>query len=143
MPAIKGSKVRLKQGDGGDPTEAFATVAASRDISYSIEGGDADTTSQDEYHEASGEHWTADIVGTLTMVVNANMLVKDKTSYAGIIADRIAGTVRNYQIEVVGFGSWEGPFRVSAFSGSGQFDQAAPYTMTLRSQGRVTFTTAA
>lgn len=143
MSAIKGSKVKLKQGDGASPAEAFTTIAGSRNVTYSVEGSDGDTTSQDDVHAATGETWTSDIPGTLTFTANSEMLVKDKTVFAGLIADRIAGTVRSYQLEIEGVGTFEGLMRLSAFSGSGQFSEAAQYTIGVRSQGRVTFTAAA
>lgn len=140
MPAIKGSKVKLKQGDGASPTEEFTTIAASRNVTYDVQESTGDTTSSDDVHVATGEAWTSDLVGTLTFTAQSEMLVKDKAAYAGLIADRIAGTVRSYQVEIEGVGIFEGQMRISAFSGSGQYSEAATYNVTVRSQGRVTFT---
>lgn len=141
MPAITGSKVILKQGDGAS-SEAFTKVAAARAVNYDWPETTADTTSQDDYDDGSGEHWTSSIIGTQTFTVTGAFLIKDKAVFAQMQADRAGGVVRNYQVEIVGVSTFEGPMRITAFSGNGDFSEAAAYTMTLTSQGRITRTTA-
>lgn len=140
MAVIKGSEVSLKQGDGGDPTEIFTVVAGSRSVSYSLGGDEIDTTTADDI--ASGVTWRTYISGIADFSANFDGLIKDKDTYNGLINDRLADTVRNYQLNVEGYGTFEGPMRVTTIEGSGEFSDAATFRVTVRAASALTYTAA-
>lgn len=140
MAAIKGSKVVLKQGDGASPTEAFTAVAGARNVNVSLGGQEIDTTTADDIQ--AGVTWRTYISGIADFSATMDGVIKDKDTFNGLAADRLNDTVRNYQVEIEGFGTYEGPCRITVFDVSGQFDDAATFNMTVRAAGAMTYTPA-
>lgn len=141
MAAIKGSKVVLKVGDGGDPTETFAALAGARGVDLSLGGDELDTTTADDI--ADGVTWRTYISGIADLSISFDGVIKDKASFNQIIADRLGDTVRNYEVEITGFGTFAGPGRVTISNPSGQFDAVASFAVTVRASGAWTYTPAA
>lgn len=138
MAVIKGSNVQLQQGDGGDPTETFTVVAGSRSVNFSLGGDEIDTTTADDI--ASGVTWRTYISGIADFSASFDGLIKDKATFNGIVADRLADTVRNYKLDIEGYGEFDGPCRVTVVEGAGNFDDVATVSVTVRAAGAMTYT---
>lgn len=140
MAAIKGSRVRLKLGDGASP-EVFTTVAGLRNTNWSISGNEIDTTTADDI-DASGVTWRTYIGGIIDFSVSGDGVLKDVDATDALIQARIADTVANYQVEIEDFGVFEGPMRVTQMEGGGAYDDAATFTISVRAASAITWTKA-
>ena len=137
MAAIKGSKVRLKVGDGAEPVEAFSVIAGARGVDLSLGGDEIETTTADDI--AQGVTWRTYMSGMADLSISFDGIIKDKASFNQIIADRLNDVIRNYQVDIEGFGIFAGPGRVTISNPSGQFDQAATFSVTFRAAGAWTY----
>lgn len=140
MAVIKGSKVKLKIGDGASP-ETFTVLPGIRGVELSLGGDEIDTTTADDI--ADGVTWRTYISGIADLSITSNGLIKDKTTFNQIISDRLLDTVRNYQVEIEGFGTFEGPGRVTVSNPSGEFSDAGAFGVTVRAAAAWTYTPAA
>jgi predicted secreted protein len=129
MAVIKGSKVRVLVGDGGSP-EDFDIIIGSREANISLGGDEIDTTTADDI--ADGVTWRTSMSGMADLNISGQFLIKDEATYQRIIADRLTDVIRNYRAEVVGYGTFAGPGRVTIADISGPFDGAASYSVTVR-----------
>lgn len=138
MAVIKGSKVKIKVGDGETP-EVFAVIAGSRNASINLGGTEIDTTTADDVNE-SGVTWRTYISGIADLSISGQFLIKDAASYQRIIGDRLLDTIRNYQADVEGYGLFSGPGRITVANITGGFEDAAGYDVTIRAAGAWTHT---
>lgn len=129
MPAIKGSKVRVKQGDGADP-ESFTIVAGSRSVRCSFGSDEIDVTSADDIID--GVTFRTYLGGVADFSASMSALIKDKDTFAQMAEDFLNDVVRNYEIEVEGFLTISGPMRVTTFDINAEFTDAGTYDFTLR-----------
>lgn len=140
MNALNGYQVRLSQGDGADP-EVFATVAGGRAPTFNLNNNPWDATTVDNI--TPGERaFRVRQAGMNDLEVPLTLLFKDKDTFDGLVQDVINGTVRNYQVDLEGFGAFEGPMIASNLSGDGSFDAEASYSLNFQSAGKFTFTAA-
>lgn len=141
MPAIKGSLVILKIGDGASPEE-FNRLAGGRNVTYSLGGDDIDVTTADDV-DPSGATWATFISGVINFNVSIDGILKDKTSFDELITLRTTGASANFQILITDFGTFEGPMVVTSLEGAGPFSDAATYTIQLRAAAPIEWTVAA
>ena len=140
MPAIKGSNVRLLKGDGAS-TETFTILAGSRNVNYGLSGNEIDTTTADDINE-DGITWRTYIGGIIDFQASLDGLLKDADAFDELVTARLTDEVANYQVEIEDFGTFEGPMRVTQLDGTGQFDDAAGYSISVRAAGAVSWTKA-
>ena len=133
--AIKGSKIVVKQGDGASPAEAFTAIAGGRTTNWTLGGSEADTTDWSNTN-------TTYLDSIPDFGVTCEVVFKDKAAINGLIADRLAGTERNYQVDL-GFGVFEGPMLITSLTGSGGMSDVASSSVSIRATGNVTYTPAA
>lgn len=137
MPQESGTKVILKVGDGGTPTEVFTDL-----------GGQQDT-------EMTGDSTTADITdktnlgwgSTLNVLRNLNVTASGKVVWpdtAGLAALRVAWeTGANINCELIlnaAGDKYTAPFTVTSFNISGSHTDATMYNITLGNAGAPTYT---
>lgn len=138
MAAQKGLTLKIKQGDGASP-EVFTDIAGIRSKTVTIGGQEIDITTDDDIN-ASGASWRTFLAGINEFSINGSGIAKDKTTLNGMIADRVAGTVRNYQVELTNYGTFEGAMFISSMEFSGEVDGAVTFTITMRNNEAVTYT---
>lgn len=139
MAVIKGDKVVLKKGNGASP-EVFTAVAGARNVNFSLGGDEIDTTTADDIQ--SGVTWRTYISGIADFSASFAGLIKDKATFNALIADRLADTVANYQLEITGFGTFQGPMRVTTIEGAGEFSDVGTVNVTVRAASALTYTPA-
>ena len=134
-----GRLILIKQGDGGDPTETFDTVAALRDTTVTETEQTVDTTSKDDAGERSL------LAGRIlhSMSVSGTGVFTDDASLANLRTAMRAGTHDNYEIEIVESSTTAGEtitgaFRITSLEFAGTFDGEAQYSLTLESDGTLT-----
>lgn len=141
MPGLQGRTLLLKLGDGTSP-EVFTTIAGLRDTSIALNDVAVDVTSKDS---AGIRQLLAGKIVQAMSVSGAG--VSEDSAIINTLRDVAqAGTHSNYQIVIPGTtvagGTYEGAFRITAFEEAGAHDDAANYTITLESDGIITWTDA-
>lgn len=137
--AILGAQVVLQQGDGATPTEVFAAVAGSRNVRLAFGSNEVDTTTADDVN-VSGVYWRTYRSGIADVSVGGDFVIKDAAEFNQLIADFLAGTVRNYRVVLTGKGTLAGPMRVTQMDISGEFSDVATFSVTVRAASALTYT---
>lgn len=138
MAAQKGVDVLLKIGDG-EASEAFTNVGGARTVSMTFNNSTVDATSA-----SSTGQWRQliDAAGILSMDASFSGVFQDDSNDAQIQTDALARTLRNFQLVVPDFGTFEGPFIISNLTYGGAHDGEATFELSLSSGGQVAFTAA-
>lgn len=140
--AMKGALITLEVGDGGDPTETFTAFAGSRSITFSLGGNEIDVTTADDIDENAAV-WNTYISGTNDFSASIGSgVMKTAATLVQAMQDRAADTVRNYRIVVKDKFTIAGPMRITTFEGSGDYNEAASYSLTVRAASALTITAA-
>jgi TP901-1 family phage major tail protein len=136
MAAQKGVDVLLKIGDG-QVSEAFTNVGGARTISMSFNNQPVDATSA-----SSTGQWREliDGAGILSMDASFSGVFQDDSNDAQLQTDSFARTLRNFQIVIPDYGTFEGPFVITSVTYGGSHDGEATFELSLQSGGPVTFT---
>ena len=139
MAAQAGIDLVVKIGDGSTPTEAFATVGGARSNSLSFNNTPIDATSA-----SSTGHWREYLDGkpNPSMDISVSGVFQDDAQDAQIQTDMYASTLRNFQIVVPDFGTFEGPFLITSYSVNGSHDGEMTFDLSLQSGGQVSYTAA-
>ncbi len=136
MAAQKGVSFLLKIGDGGG-TEVFTTVAGGRNLRFARSRNVIDVTNADS-SELARELLTTG--GTKSATASFSGIFTDAATDSTIETDFEAGTLRNFQIVVPGFGTYEGGFVIQSIEFNGAYDAGVEFSMTLESGSTVDFT---
>lgn len=132
MAAQSGRNLQILRGDGASP-EVFTRVSGGREESFSINKELIDIT------DKSSSGWR-------TYLNGAAGLTSVSASVSGVhldgvlIADVLAATQRNYQLDIDGVGVFEGAFMIPTYEASGAHSDAITYTVTLESSGVIAYT---
>jgi len=133
MPAVSGTTVLLKRGDG-ESSETFTTIGQLSEKDISFDGETVDTTT-DENVDGSGQVWTERASFVREIMVNGTAVAKQQSPWQDLYADWAAGTVRNFQIVVPYIGTWTCAFIVRTISVAGPTKGHMPVTLALESAG--------
>ncbi|RMF11094.1 MAG: phage major tail protein, TP901-1 family [Alphaproteobacteria bacterium] len=136
MAAQLGKDLLLKRGDGGTPTENFTTVGGLRAKTISLNKEQVDVTDAD-----SSGRWRELLAGggVRTCEVSGEGVFKDTASEETVRADHFGDATGNYQILIPDFGTFTGPFEVSALEYAGEHTGEVTWSVTLMSAGAITF----
>lgn len=138
MPAVRGSSLLVKRGDGASP-EVFTTVGALRNATLTINGNPIDVTTADDL-DGNNEIWRAMITGVKDFQISGDGVAKAIEPAQSVYEDFAAGTLRNFQVIVPYIGTWELPMVVTNMTFEGPYDGAATFSLELQSAGAPTFT---
>lgn len=135
MVARKGSLVVIKIGDGGE-TELFTTLGGLRLAEYSIanpaiDNGDLESGNWRTLHNQAGNR---------SLSITASGIFTDSASEETLRGDAFSGAVRNYQLEFGNNQKISGAFLITALTRNGPIDGEQRYTLSLASNGPITFT---
>lgn len=138
MTAQKGSALLLKVGDGGSPTETFATLGGLQVTRLAVNQRAVDATARD-----SGA-WRALLAsaGIRSVSISASGMFTDAASEETLRGYAFAGSVNHYQLSFGNGDLLQGSFLVTAYDRAGNHDAEERYSLTLESSGTVTFTPA-
>lgn len=138
MAAQKGLAYLLKIGDGGG-TEAFTTIAGMRSVDMRQGRTPIDVTNADSSGLARELLSTA---GKKMMDVSFSGVFTDAATDSTLQTDFAAGTLRNFQILVPDFGTFEGGFIITELNHAGQFEGEGTFSISLQSGDAWTFSAA-
>ncbi len=135
MAAQRGKDLLLKLDETG--SGGFITVAGLRTRRIAFSSGVVDITDS----ESSGR-WRELLAGagTRQASLSGGGLFRDAASDARIRALFFEGHIRDWQVIVPDFGTLQGPFQITAFDYSGQFDGEVTFDLALESAGPIAFT---
>lgn len=141
MAAKKGSLQRLYVGNGGSP-ETFTLVAGIRSTSWRFGLEPIETTTQDDI-DNSGASYRTFLPGIASGGGPIEGVSKD-ASIQGFVADALAGTYRNYKIEIPNFGDVTASMFFANVEFQGPFDGVATFSaeLVLGSAPTIALTTA-
>lgn len=141
MAKQKGRMFLIRIGDGGG-TEVFANLCGLRSKTLSINNQRIDVTTAD-CTTPGGILWTETIDGVKNIAVSGNGYFKDEATEARLntVAMSAAATA-NFEIIVPDFGTYAGNFSVDTLELGGEQEDGVTYSLSLASNGPVTFTAA-
>lgn len=134
MAAQTGRTMLLKLGDGAGP-EVFSTLGGLQAKTLTLGDQTVDVTDQDSngYREL--------LPGRVmqTMAVSGSGVFKDSAAENSALSVFQSGTHRNWQIVIPNLGTFQGKFRVTELAYTGNHDGALTYTLSLESDGEISF----
>lgn len=142
MAAQKGVTLKIKKGDGGDPTETFTALAGMRSKTVNQNAAQIDITTDDDIN-AAGASFRTHMPGINEFSVSGSGVAKDKASFNEMQADYLAGTVANYEIELTNYGAWGGAMFIQNLNVTGEIEGAVTFDITIMNNGPVDYTPAA
>lgn len=115
---------------------AYSAIAGMRSKSIKLDSEYVDVTNAD-----SVSQWREGLAnaGVKSMEMTGAGVFLDDTPQATMISVALLNTIRNWRITHPNLGTFQGPFYVSAFEFSGDYNGAVQFSITLMSSGEVTF----
>lgn len=137
MAAQKGNTLKILVGDAASP-EVFTLLAGIRSKTIRVGGEPIDVTTDDDI--AAGVSWRTFITGIVDFEVTGSGVAKTVADLQSLIADSIAGTVKNYQITLTNYGTFEGPMILTSTELTGEHTDAVTFSTTIKANAAITWT---
>ena len=140
MAAGKGNLMKLKIGDGAS-SESFSTIAGIRGKTLNGEHSPIDVTTDDDV--SSGVTFRQYITGVGEMGIEADGVLTQQAGFAQLMNLLRAGTSRNFQVLITGYGTVSGAYRVAAVSPGATYDDTMTFSLRLVNAGPWSFSSTA
>lgn len=142
MAKQQGRKMLVLIGDGAE-TEVFAVLCGLTAKTLSINNSEIDVTTADCI-DPGGPLWTEVLAGAKRVNVSGNGYFKDEATEARANTVALSADAKaNFQIIVPDFGTFAGRFMIGTMDWGGEQENGQTYSLSLASDGVVTFTAAA
>tara|TARA_B110000977_G_C11003587_1_gene464854 strand:- start:817 stop:1245 length:429 start_codon:yes stop_codon:yes gene_type:complete len=137
-----GRALLVKIGDGAGGAEAFSNLCGLNSKSLTINNSSIDVTTPD-CTTPEGALWTATLAGLKNLSLSGDGFFEDSTAEARMntVAMSDDNSV-NMEVVVPDFGTYAGAFRISSLEFGGESEGGVTYSISLESNGAVTFTAA-
>ena len=136
-----GRALLVKIGNG-DESETLANLCGLNSKSLTINNSSIDVTTPD-CTTPEGALWTATLAGLKNLSVSGDGFFEDSTAEARMNTVAMsADNAANMQVVVPDFGTYAGAFRISSLEFGGETEGGVTYSISLESNGVVTFTAA-
>ena len=136
-----GRALLVKIGDG-EASETFSNLCGLNSKSLTINNSSIDVTTPD-CTTPEGALFTATLAGLKNVNVSGDGFFEDSTAEARMNTVAMAADNSvNMQIVVPDFGTYAGAFRISSLEFGGETEGGVTYSISLESNGTVTFTAA-
>jgi len=136
-----GRALLVKIGDG-ESTEAFTNLCGLNSKSLTINNSSIDVTTPD-CTSPEGALWTQTLAGLKNVSVSGDGFFEDSTAEARMNTVAMgADNSVNMQIVVPDFGTYASAYRISSLEFGGESEGGVTYSLSLESNGAVTFTAA-
>ena len=136
-----GRALLVKIGDG-EASETFANLCGLNSKSITINNSSIDVTTPD-CTTPEGALWTQTLAGLKNVSVSGDGYFEDSVTEARMNTVAMsADNACNFQIVVPDFGTYAGSFRISSLEFGGESEGGVTYSLSLESNGAVTFTAA-
>ena len=136
-----GRALLLKIGDGAG-SEAFANLCGLNSKTMTINNSSIDVTTPD-CDTPAGALWTETLSGLKNVSVSDDGFFEDSSTELRMNTVAMsADNSCNFQIVVPNFGTYAGNFRIASLEFGGETEGGVTYSLSLESNGAVTFTAA-
>ena len=136
-----GRALLVKIGDG-EASETFSNLCGLNSKSLTINNSSIDVTPPD-CTTPEGALWTATLAGLKNLSLSGDGFFEDSTAEARMNTVAMsADNAVNMQVVVPDFGTYAGAFRISSLEFGGETEGGVTYSISLESNGAVTFTAA-
>jgi TP901-1 family phage major tail protein len=136
-----GRSFLLKVGDGA-ASEVFTALAGINSKSITINNSSIDVTTPDA-SSPGGVLFAQSLNGLKSMSVSGDGIFLDETAEARLNTVAMqADPVANFELVVPDFGTFAGEFRVASLEFGGETEGGVTFSVSLESNGTVTFTSA-
>ena len=136
-----GRALLVKIGDAASP-EVFSNLCGLNSKSLTINNSSIDVTTPD-CTSPEGALWTETLSGLKNLAVSGDGFFEDSTAEARMNTVAMAADNSvNIEIVVPDFGTYAGAFRISSLEFGGETEGGVTYSLSLESNGAVTFTAA-
>ena len=136
-----GRSFLLKVGDGA-ASEVFTALAGINSKSITINNSSVDVTTSDA-SSPGGVLFAQSLNGLKSMSVSGDGIFLDETAEARLNTVAMqADPVANFEMVVPDFGTFAGEFRVASLEFGGETEGGVTFSVSLESNGTVTFTSA-
>ena len=136
-----GRALLVKIGDG-EASETFANLCGLNSKSITINNSSIDVTTPD-CTTPEGALWTQTLAGLKNVSVSGDGFFEDSVTEARMNTVAMsADNACNFQVIVPDFGTYAGSFRISSLEFGGESEGGVTYSLSLESNGAVTFTAA-
>ena len=136
-----GRSFLLKVGDG-EASEVFTALAGINSKSITINNSSIDVTTPDA-SSPGGVLFAQSLNGLKSMSVSGDGIFLDETAEARLNTVAMqADPVANFELVVPDFGTFAGEFRVASLEFGGETEGGVTFSVSLESNGTVTFTSA-
>ena len=136
-----GRALLVKIGDG-EAGEAFTNLCGLNSKSMTINNSSIDVTTPD-CTTPEGALWTQTLAGLKNVSVSGDGFFEDSTAEARMNTVAMgADNSVNMQIVVPDFGTYASAYRISSLEFGGESEGGVTYSLSLESNGAVTFTAA-
>jgi len=135
-----GRALLVKIGDGGSPTEALANLCGLNSKAITINNSLIDVTTPDCTTPA-GALWTESLNGVKNVTISGDGYFED--SVAELRMNTVAMSVdpkANFTVTIPAFGTYAASFYLESLEFGGETEGGVTYSLTLISNGPVTFT---
>ncbi len=136
MPSQKGRDFLLKIGDGGSPTETFATLGAARTNALALNNNPVDSTTMD----GSGVQALMADAGVQSLNITIDGLFKDAAAEESLRAAAFARTQKNFQLAFPNGDVYQAAFVIGEYGRGGSHDGLETFSATLIRTGSGTYT---
>lgn len=137
MPAIRGSALLIKRGDGAS-SEVFTTVGALQSSTVTINGDPIEVTTADDV-DVNDEIWRTFITGPKTLSVSGNGIAKAFLPVQTVYNDFATGAVSNYELVVPNVGTFTAAMIVGSMTFEGPYDGVTGFSLDLQAAAAPTF----
>jgi TP901-1 family phage major tail protein len=116
---------------------SYSAIAGLRSRSVKLDSEFVDITNSDSVNQ-----WREGIAnaGVKSIEMSGSGIFLDDTPQATMISVALLNTIRNWRLVHPNLGTFEGPFFVSSFEFTGDYNAALEFNITLMSSGAITFT---
>ena len=136
-----GRALLVKIGDGADP-EVFTNLCGLNSKSLTINNSSIDVTTPD-CTAPEGALFTATLAGLKNVSLSGDGFFEDSVAEARMNTVAMAADNNvNMQVVVPDFGTYAGAFRIASLEFGGETEGGVTYSISLESNGAVTFTAA-
>lgn len=136
-----GRALLVKIGDG-EASETFSNLCGLNSKSLTINNSSIDVTTPD-CTTPEGALWTATLAGLKNLSLSGDGFFEDSTAEARMNTVAMSSdNAVNMQVVVPDFGTYAGAFRISSLEFGGETEGGVTYSISLESNGAVTFTAA-
>ena len=133
--AFNGRAFLLKKGDGAT-SETFANVGGVRTNALTVNNNPVDISNM----SSSGVQEMLPAAGVQSLEIQVDGVVDDDTQFEAVLAASHARTAGNYQLVSGNGDTIQANFVIASLSRNGAHDGAETYSLTLQSNGTITYT---